>query len=473
MTDTELELPQGWVETDVGIICKNHDKQRIPINAKKRKLIQGKIPYYGASGIVDYVEKPIFSGKYFLIGEDGANLISRSTPIGFIVEGDFWVNNHAHILSTYENIPLEFLSHYIASISLKPWISGTAQPKLNQENLQKIPVPLPPLNEQTRIVSKIEELFSKIDSTKQSLEQTKLQLEQYRASFLKSAFEGKLTEEWRENNPNKYVQTLLDRMIAKRTKLYLEQLENAKIKGLRKPKSKFLLKIPKLMQENNALPKSWAVTNIDFLAFVTKLAGFEYTKFFNLKSVGEIPVVKAQNVSMGKFVEKKIEYISKKISDLLPRSQIHGKEILMSFVGSVGNVCLAPNEKRWHLAPNVAKIEVDVVNREFLFYYLQSPLGNLQVHEKKKSTSQASLSMENIRTINVNISPLEEQEQIVSKIKQGFSLIENTTQIVNSTLQNLQTMKMSVLKQAFEGKLVPQDPNDESASVLLEKISKK
>ena len=102
--------------------------------AKERKQIQGKIPYYGASGIIDYVEKPIFSGEYFLIGEDGANLISRSTPIAFIVKGEFWVNNHAHILSTYGDIPLEFLVYYIESISLKPWISGSAQPKLNQEN---------------------------------------------------------------------------------------------------------------------------------------------------------------------------------------------------------------------------------------------------------------------------------------------------------------------------------------------------
>ena len=89
-----------------------------------------------------------------------------------------------------------------------------------------------------------------------------------------------------------------------------------------------------------------------------------------------------------------------------------------------------------------------------------------------KASAQPSLSMGNIRLINVNLPPLEEQEQIVSQIEQGFSLIENSQRIVNSTLQTLETMRMSVLKQAFQGKLVPQDPNDEPASVLLERIKK-
>jgi len=194
-------LPESWIWSSIKTICKNHDHQRIPINAKKRKQIQGKIPYYGASGIIDYVEKPIFSGKYFLIGEDGANLISRSTPVGFIVEGDFWVNNHAHILSTYGNIPLEFLSYYIASISLRPWISGTAQPKLNQENLKKIPVPLPPMEEQEQIVSQIEQSFSLVENSQRIVNSTLQTLETMRISVLKQAFQGKLVPQDPNDEP--------------------------------------------------------------------------------------------------------------------------------------------------------------------------------------------------------------------------------------------------------------------------------
>jgi type I restriction enzyme S subunit len=195
------KLPRSWIWSSIKTICKNHDQQRIPISAKKRKLIQGKIPYYGASGIIDYVEKPIFSGKYFLIGEDGANLISRSTPIAFIVKGDFWVNNHAHILSTHGNIPLEFLIYYIASISLKPWISGTAQPKLNQENLKKIPVPLPPLKEQEQIISQIEQGFSLIENTTQIVESSLQKLQTMKTAVLKQAFEGKLVPQDPNDEP--------------------------------------------------------------------------------------------------------------------------------------------------------------------------------------------------------------------------------------------------------------------------------
>jgi type I restriction enzyme, S subunit len=349
--------------------------------------------------------------------------------------------------------------------------TGTTRKRITRKNLSKINFLLPPLKEQKRIVSKIEEIFSKIDSSKQSLEHTKLQLEQYRTSLLKSAFEGKLTEEWRENNSQVIsASIMLEELVENRQKLYEVQLKTAKSKGLKKRKSKFLLEVPTLIS-NNTLPKSWTVTSIDFLAFVTKLAGFEYTQYIKLENQGDIPMIRAQNVQMGRFNKSNIKFISKKISDKLERSQINGDEILMVFVGAgTGNVCLAPSGQRWHLAPNVAKIEVNGIFNKYLYYYLQSPTGILDNLSRMKSSAQPSLSMGDIRLINVSLPPLEEQEQIVSQIEQGFSLIENTTQMVNSTLQQLQTMKTSVLKQAFEGKLVPQDPNDEPASVLLEKI---
>ena len=158
------DLPKGWIRISLENITKNHDGKRIPISAKLRKEMHGTYPYYGASGIIDYVNKPIFNGKYLLIGEDGANLLSRTTPIAFIAYGEFWVNNHAHVLTTLDNISLEFLSYFINSIDLSNWVTGTAQPKLTQSNMKKIPVSIPSLNEQKRIVTKIESIFGNIDT---------------------------------------------------------------------------------------------------------------------------------------------------------------------------------------------------------------------------------------------------------------------------------------------------------------------
>jgi len=116
--DTEElpELPEGWVWATVEQITENFDGKRIPLKASDRNSIQGKYPYYGASGIIDYINDFIFDGSFLLIAEDGANLLSRSTPIAFQAHGKFWVNNHAHCLRTIVS-PLGYLETYINSLS--------------------------------------------------------------------------------------------------------------------------------------------------------------------------------------------------------------------------------------------------------------------------------------------------------------------------------------------------------------------
>ncbi|WP_232233374.1 restriction endonuclease subunit S [Sedimentibacter sp. B4] len=122
-------------------ICINCDRQRKPVTKSARQA--GEYPYYGASGIVDYVSDYIFDGDYLLVSEDGANLIARSTPIAFSISGKNWVNNHAHVLKfdTYEM--RKFVEIYLNAIDLSRNISTAAQPKLTQDNLNKIPIPVP------------------------------------------------------------------------------------------------------------------------------------------------------------------------------------------------------------------------------------------------------------------------------------------------------------------------------------------
>lgn len=135
----------------LGDVAKNLDSKRKPITKGNRKA--GEFPYYGASGIVDYVSDYIFDGEYLLVSEDGANLVSRVTPIAFSASGKIWVNNHAHVLEFKTYIERKFIEYYLNMIDLSRFISTAAQPKLTQENLNKIPVPVPSLIEQERIVS--------------------------------------------------------------------------------------------------------------------------------------------------------------------------------------------------------------------------------------------------------------------------------------------------------------------------------
>ena len=159
----------------LGDICDNLDSKRKPVTASDRK--QGKYPYYGASGIVDYVEDYIFDGEYLLVSEDGANLLARVTPIAFSISGKAWVNNHAHILKFEEKVTQTLVELYLNSINLETFITGSAQPKLNQANLNSIPIPLPPLPIQQQIVAKIESYQAIINGAKQVVENYKPQIE--------------------------------------------------------------------------------------------------------------------------------------------------------------------------------------------------------------------------------------------------------------------------------------------------------
>ena len=162
--DKLLSFEDGEVEwKKLGDLAENFDSKRKPITSGLREA--GGIPYYGASGIVDYVKDYIFDGDYLLVSEDGANLLARNTPIAFSISGKSWVNNHAHVLKFDTYAERRYVEYYLNSIDLTPYISGAAQPKLNKKNLEGIFVPNPTLKEKERIVA----LLDKFDALTTSI----------------------------------------------------------------------------------------------------------------------------------------------------------------------------------------------------------------------------------------------------------------------------------------------------------------
>ncbi|MGY0402461.1 restriction endonuclease subunit S [Carnobacterium jeotgali] len=191
--DQLLTFEEGEVEwKKLGEIAENLDSMRKPVTSGVREF--GDIPYYGASGIVDYVKDYIFEGDFLLISEDGANLVARNTPIAFSVSGKIWVNNHAHVLkfNTYEE--RRFLEFYLNHLDLTPYISGSAQPKLNQKNLNSIMVPNPLPSEKRRIVTILDKFDALTTSITEGLpseiELRQKQYEYYRNMLLSFPKEG-------------------------------------------------------------------------------------------------------------------------------------------------------------------------------------------------------------------------------------------------------------------------------------------
>ena len=161
-----------WEETTLGKVVNFQNGKRVPLSESDRQKRQGKYRYYGASGVIDHIDDYIFDDQYILIGEDGANIITRSSPLAFIVEGQFWVNNHAHIFQS-KNGSNVFLAAYLESLNYEKFNSGTAQPKLNLDNLKKVPVINPCLDEQTKIANFLSAIDQKIEVVAQQIEQAK------------------------------------------------------------------------------------------------------------------------------------------------------------------------------------------------------------------------------------------------------------------------------------------------------------
>ena len=164
----ENVLPDGWCLTDIGELLINRDGERKPVSSVIRSKQTSKIyDYYGAAGVIDKVDSYLFDERLLLIGEDGANLLSRSKNNAFFAEGRYWVNNHAHVLDATDKNLLDFIAIVINSMKLDDYITGSAQPKLSQDNLNKIPIVLPPLAEQQRIIAEIKKWFTLIDQIEQ------------------------------------------------------------------------------------------------------------------------------------------------------------------------------------------------------------------------------------------------------------------------------------------------------------------
>lgn len=185
--DDGREFP-GWEVKQLGEISKFLDGRRKPIKESDRLKMKGKYPYYGASGIIDYINDYIFDEDIILLGEDGENIVSRNLPLAFKVSGKCWINNHAHVIKPNHLTNIDFLTQYLDSISYIKYNTGTAQPKLNQEVCRTIPLNLPTLPEQTKIANFLTAIDEKISQLTQKYDL----LVQYKKGVMQQIFSQKM-----------------------------------------------------------------------------------------------------------------------------------------------------------------------------------------------------------------------------------------------------------------------------------------
>lgn len=420
---SEKDIPKGWEVAELDEVCQILDNLRKPINSEERiKRISGKnkenlFPYYGATGFVGYIDNYLTDGEYVLLGEDAAPFLDYSKDVAYIIKGKSWVNNHAHILLSY--FDNKYLLHFLNHFNFNGYVSGTTRLKLTQATMKKIPIKLPPLAEQHRIVAKIEELFSSLDKGIESLKTAQAQLKVYRQAVLKWAFEGKLT--------NKNV-------------------------------------------KEGELPKGWDVKQLGNIAeiYIGSTPSRRVSEYWN----GDINWISSGEVKFCNIFSTK-EKISKfGLDNSSCKLQPIGS-VILAMIGegkTRGQVALLKVEAAHNQNTAAISVHKEKYLPELLYSYL------LFTYEKNRGVgsgnNQKALNKERIKQFEIPVpDTLSEQAQIVAEIESRLSVCDKIEESISTSLLQAEALRQSILKKAFEGKLVAQDPNDEPASVLLAKLS--
>ncbi len=419
------ELPATWIETPATEIIAIHDARRVPLNASQRAEMKGNIPYYGANGLVDHVNDYLFDGEYVLLAEDGGYFNDPIRGVAYEASGKFWVNNHAHILEALGGISNRFLCYQLNAVNWMPFVGGSTRLKLTQGGLQQALVPVPPLLEQQRIVAKIDSLAGKSRRARDHLDHVPRLVEKYKQAVLAAAFRGDLTREWRASRKASDGWTLVS--------------------------------LDELVDEgptNGWSPKS----------------GPDATGALTLKLTATTSGIMRLDTNA-----------VKRIYDTPPRKSnywLRSGDLLVQRANSleyVGASAIYEGPTETYIYPDLMmRLRIhDHDRRRYVWRFLNSPKAREYFQRQATGTAgnMPKISGGTLRALVVPVPTLDaEYAEVVQRIETAFVWIDRLAFEATSARKLIDHLDQSVLAKAFRGDLVPQDPADEPANVLLERI---
>jgi len=356
-------------------------------------------------------------------------------------------------------------------------IHGVGRPRLNLSEIKSLWVPVAPLNEQRRIVDKIEELFSDLDAGVAALERVQKALKRYRASVLKAAVEGRLTAEWRAQHPDvEPASQLLQRILAERRRKWeTEQLAKYQAAGKQPPtdwQAKYKQPAGPNTDDLTELPDGWCWANT---AQIAEIQGGIQKQPKRRPKENAYPFLRVANVYRSQLDLSQVNQIELFGGELRRLKLQPGDLLVVEGNGSkteIGRCAIWSGEIENCVHQNhLIRVRLIAGDAKYIDAYWNSPLGSRKVVTVAASSSGLyTLSITKISAIPIPLPPEDEQIEIVREIEERTSVVDTVEAQLSANLKRAARLRQSILKRAFEGKLVPQDPNDEPASVLLERI---
>lgn len=441
-------LPKGWITISFQNCVDILDSQRKPINGKEREArIAGKkkselFPYFGATNQVGFIDGFLFDQELLILGEDGVQFFDSMRRKAYLINGKSWVNNHAHVLSARKKITSNrFLCYYLNQFDYHGYVTGTTRLKLNQAKMKTIPITLPPLPEQKRIVDKLDYLLAKVDACKAHLDKIPEIIKRFRQSVLADATSGKLTEDWRE------------------------VIGSDRIKSI-SYNSKFDLSTE--YKELTEIPETW---KWEALGNTADLARGRFSirprndpRYYN----GEYPFIQIGDLPRnGGYVNSHKQTLNEKG---LKVSKVFKKgTIAIAIVGAtIGNTGIL--EYDMCFPDSLVGISAyGTVSNLYIEYYLRSEKENIR-EVSYSSGGQPNIKLATLNSYPFPTPPISERIEIVKRIEALFSIADQLEEKLQKARDSAERLMVSILAKAFRGELVPQDPNDEPAEVLLKRI---
>lgn len=365
-------------------------------------------------------------------------------------------------------------------LELRSESSGSAQGVISQKDLSKIKFAVAPLAEQTRIVEKLEELLSDLDAGVSELKAAQKKLGQYRQSLLKAAVEGALTAQWRaQHTPTETGTQLLERILKeRRARWEAKQLAKFEEQGKAAPKD-WQKKYPEPVRPDISdlpkLPPNWVWASGEQLCeFITK--GTTPPKDLDTDGEKTVPFLRVTNLTdRGELdLSDKVFVSAKTHRGFLARSAVYPDDVLMNIVGPpLGQVAVVPKTfPEWNINQAIAIFRaVDGVLPAFICCHLLSPVAQKWLKARSKTTAgQTNLTLEVCRELPFPLPPVDEQQALVLHLTAAIDGTARQNQTIEHALKQSAAQRKNILKAAFSGQLVPQDPGDEPAAVLLERI---